>query len=199
MFKKYIIAAVFIASGHAAAAATLWNESLDGDLSGNSFNLTNADVFVVTGSTTRGFGSSVSATDLDTVFFTLGDGYRITGISFQIAGLVATGTGDFFPFARVDNIDAAPVEIFRQDFEDITPTTTFASLPATGTLFRFGAFGGCGGCTPNIQYIYNGWTLELRVEAIDPSMSPVPLPGSFALLLGSLSLLGLVRKARFGP
>ena len=199
------VAALAISVASTASPAVLnYDETTDGDLSNSVllptvFTLDTAGVNTVRAQTSSYFNTSPF--DIDAFQVDLAPGISISGISFDVFGIVTVGLGLTISTSYVAT--SVPTnDILLQVGYGLGLNPTSGSNIAVGpftdpVLFRTNSFG-IGSDVPlqdgqGAIYTYR-WTIRTTGNAV----TPVPLPASALFLLVGVSGLGLLCRRRSG-
>lgn len=182
------------------ANALNWNETIDGDLSGNG-NAPTAILFT-NGSNliegTMGAAGGVGPVDADVWTFTIAAGYYLTGISLVSYSAPASGINSFMAIDDATSINMSDPSLHLSNglwTEQLDGFgNTYTDLMAI--LDSGPAFGGTGFDGPLGPGDYTFWVQEGSEQVqycINFDVTPVPEPGS-VMLLGLAGMLMLRRR-----
>lgn len=193
MRARVAISAALLACGLStpAAAVSLWNEGVNGDLSGtggtpSAASITSAGTWTLTGTTGSG--------DLDYLAVSLAPGLSITALN-----LVSYVSSDLVSFIAVQSGSTFTEPPGGTNVANLLGWAHFGTaLVATDILDDICAGSGAIGCTPPLSDSAYTWWIQQLGSATSYSMdfTVIPEPGTGLLSALGLGLLALARSRR---
>lgn len=203
-FISLALGAIMFASAPFTMAATIYDESISGDINSTTnpltFNFTEGSNIVM------GSGAIGDSTyDYDGFSFFLGSGYTLTSVTYSFYDVVTEGSiSNAYSIFGVRTVpyytlvlSNGRVDILDGTNPGTSPLSLFSSsLPLEEGLYSFGttASGWSGhASTTDVAF----WNYSIEFNVTNQNISPVPLPAAgYLLMTGLLPLILFRRKAK---